>query len=261
VYSFIISGMIMTDYEIYKELKSEFKSSSKNRWWSTKKYGKYKILLYVFILFLILFPEIVLFLIRKPYEYVDDINNLPEPTQTPASWGVTTQVFWEKVYIDFLAQYEVSWKIISVRDYIWADAVRELWPRDFVIWWWKMWRQEYIDKFSWNDMKDRYIYYRIKPWNEERFKNEFWWDFWKRQEWSLKEFLVTFSNNHPIPANRKIRLLMKKIKEWDVVRMKWYLVYVHPEKWNRYRWPSSLVRDDFWCEIMYVTDISRLKEK
>ena len=248
------------DDKIYQELKWDFNKEKQNKRNYTKKYDKYKYLLYWIILFIIFLPQITLFFTKKTYEYVPDINNLPEPTQTQTSWGVIMQVLWENVYIDFLAKYEVSWKVISARNYIGADVIRKLWPRDFVLWWWKMWRQEYIDKFSWNDMRDRYIYYRIKPWNEERFKNEFWWDFWKRQQWSLKEFLVTFSNNHPIPANKKIRLLMNKIKEWDVIKMKWYLVYVHPEKWNRYRWPSSLVRDDFWCEIMYVTDISRLKE-
>ena len=74
----------MDDYDIYNELKSDFKSCNRNKWESTKKYGKYKFLLYGFILFLILLPEMVLFLTKKTYEYTLDIDNLPEPIQTSA---------------------------------------------------------------------------------------------------------------------------------------------------------------------------------
>jgi hypothetical protein len=75
----------MNDYEIYNELKSEFKKSSNNKRRSTKKYGKYKFLLYGFILFLILLPEIVLLIVRRPYEYISDFDNLPEPIQASTS--------------------------------------------------------------------------------------------------------------------------------------------------------------------------------
>ena len=40
--------IIMDDYEIYRELKSDFKKGNKNKRKSTKKYGKYKIFLYGF---------------------------------------------------------------------------------------------------------------------------------------------------------------------------------------------------------------------
>ena len=201
---------------------------------------------------------------KKPYEYVDNLNNLSEPIQIPASWWVIMKVDWTDVYIDFLAEYDISWKVISIRDYIWADVIRKLWPRDFTIGWWKFWRTEYINKFNWNDMRDRFIYYRPKQWNEDRFKEEFWWERWQTLPTT---FLTSFSNNHPIPSNRKIKLLMKKIKEGDIIRLKWYLIYAHRETKNNkqwHRWPSSLVRTDTgnWaCEIIYVTDVSRLKEK
>ncbi len=245
------------DNKIYQELKSDFYKVNKNKWNSTRKY-RYKKFLYWIILLILFIPQITLLFTKKTYEYVSDFDNLPEPIQTPASWWTTIKIYWEKIYIDFLAKYEVSWKVISARNYIGADVIRELWPRDFVLWWWKMWRQEYIDKFHWNDMKDRYIYAYVPYENVDWFNKEFDADLLHGNRWTCG---ISYSNNHPIPANRKIRLLMKKIKEWDMVRLKWYLVYVHPEKWNRYRWPSSLVRDDHGCEIIYVTDVVRLKEK
>ena len=249
--------------KIYQELKWELNKENQNKRNYTKKHGKYKFFLYWVILLIIFLPQIILFFTKKTYEYVPDLNSLPEPIQTEASWGVIMKVDWIDVYIDYLAKYDISWRIISIRDYIWADVIRKLWPRDFTIGWWKLWRKDYIDKFNWNDMKDRRIYYRLKKWNESRFKEEFWWDF---KQPLPSSFLTSFSNNHPIPSNKRIKLLMKKIKEWDAIRLKWYLIYAHWTAKNnlqRHRWPSSLVRNDIWdgaCEIMYVTDITRLKE-
>ena len=252
----------MDDYEIYRELKSDFKKGNKNKRKSTKKYGKYKIFLYGFILFLILFPEIVLFLVKKSYEYVPDLDNLQEPIQTPTSWWVTMRVHWIDVQIDFLAEYDIRWKIISIRDYAWTDIEKWLSPRDFVLWRWKMSRQEIIDKFNWNDYRNRFIYAYVPEENITRFDSEFSWDIKKWNRWTVRS---QFSNNHVIPANKKIRRLIKKIKEWDIVRLKWYLVSAHFQtkqwQWERH---SSMSRDDrgeHSCEVLYVTDVTRLKEK
>ena len=250
-----------TNYEIYQEIKSDFEKNNKNGFF--KKYCNYKTLSYWIILFLIFIPQIILFFTKKTYEYIPDINNLPEPIQTATSWWTTMHIHWVDVKIDFLASYDIKWKVISIRDYAWTDIEKWLGPRDFVLWWWKMSKQEVIDKFKWNDMRNRFIYIYVQPWNEDRFDQEFSGDIRHGNLWTA---ITHFSNNHPIPANKKIRNLMKKIKEWDVVRLQWYLVYAHWEtnKWKYWRWPSSLVRDDrdsHSCEIIYVTDVTRLKEK
>lgn len=251
-----------TNYEIYKELKSDFEKSNKNNSWFLKGYSNYKIRLYGIILFLIFLPQIVLFFTKKPYEYEQNLEDLPEPIQTPISWWTTIKVHWVDVKIDFLAEYDIKWKVISVKDYAWTDIEKWLWPRDFVLWRWKMSRQEIIDKFHRNDMRNRFIYAYVPTENIDRFDKEFWWDIKHGDRWTVR---TQFSNNHPIPANKKIRRLMKKIKEWDVVRLQWYLVYAHREtkQWLRKR-HSSMSRDDrgdHSCEVIYVTDITRLKEK
>lgn len=249
--------------KIYQELKSELNKENNMKWKGFNKYGKYKILIYWIVLFIVFLPQIILFLTKEPHEYIEDLDNLPEPIQTEASWWTTMKVHWVDVQIDFLAKYDIKWKVISTRDYAWTDIEKWLWPRDFVLWWWKMSKQEFIDKIKWNDMRNRFIYIRVPYWNEDRFDQEFSGDIRHGNLWTV---ITQFSNNHPIPANKKIRNLMKKIKEWDVVRLQWYLVYAHWEtkRWKYRRWPSSLVRDD-WdphsCEIIYVTDVTRLKEK
>lgn len=245
----------MWDKKVYKELTSEFKKQNKIKWNRT-----YKNILYWIILFFIFLPQIIIFLTRKTYEFVPDLENLPEPIQTPATWWITMKVYWENIHIDFLAKYEVSWKVIATKDYneIIADnrIVNKIWPRDFVIWRWIMWRDENIDKFKWNEWADRTVYWYIKPEYQNWFTQTFWW----KRESDPAKFNESFSNNHPIWSNKKIKLLLKKIKKWDIIRLKGYLVYVHPEKWDRHRGPSSLVRYDHWCEIIYVTNVVRLKE-
>ena len=199
---------------------------------------------------------------KKSYEYIDDIYNLPEPLQISTSWWTTMRVHWVDVQVDFLAEYDIKWKVISVKDYAWTDIEKWLWPRDFTLWRWKLSNQEIIDKFHWNDMRNRFIYAYVPYENIDWFDKEFSWDIRHNNRWTL---WTQFSNNHPIPSNKKIKRLMKKIKEWDVVRLQWYLVYVHFKTNNwLWQWRSSLSRDDRWgwaCEVIYVTDISRLKEK
>ena len=127
-----------SNYEIYKEIKAEFDKENKAKREWIKKHGKYRIFLFWIVLFLLFLPLIVLFFTKKTYEYVPDLDNLPEPIQTPASWWTTMNIKWIDVQIDFLAKYDISWKIISIRDYAWTDIEKGLWPRDFVIWRWKM---------------------------------------------------------------------------------------------------------------------------
>jgi len=248
------------DNKIYQELKSDFYETNKNKWKTVKKHW-YKNFLYWVILFIVFLPQIILSLTRKTYEYIPDIDNLPEPIQTSADWWITMKVYWENVQIDFLAKYDIKWKVISVKDYAWLDIEKALSPRDFALWRWKMSKQEIIDKFNWNDYRNRFIYAYVPEGNEDRFDTEFSWNIKKWNRWTLR---TQFSNNHLIPANKKIKRLIKKIKEWDVVRLQWYLIYAHYRsgQWS-WEWHSSMNRDDTWagaCEVIYVTDITRLKE-
>jgi hypothetical protein len=75
----------MQNREIYEELKSDFNQKNKRQRASIKQHGKYKYIFYFILLFCLLLPNIVLFLMKKPYEYVEDLDNLPEPTQTSTS--------------------------------------------------------------------------------------------------------------------------------------------------------------------------------
>ena len=247
--------------EIYLDIKQQLKKNSDK---DTNK-------LLLLILWILVLPSIFSFLfIRKPHEFVPDINNLPEPIQTSASWWTVMYVNWEKVYIDFLAEYDVQWRVLSTRNY--SDAfVSKSWnkmsPRDFVLWWWPvMSKRENIEKFEIDEyLADRIVFIVPKYEYNDRFVDLFGVDFYTNRDWRINKewgpFLTVRSNNHPIWSSWKINLLFKKVRVWDAIRLKWYLVYVHPEKWWWRWWPSSLVRDDEWCEIIYVTDITWLKQR
>ncbi len=68
-----------------------------------------------------------------------------------------------------------------------------------------------------------------------------------------------FSNNHLISLDKGIRDEFSKIKEGQIVRIQGYLVYVVDS--NGGHWgPSSLVRDDNGCEIIYVEKFINMDE-
>ena len=234
----------------YLEIKNKFKKNS------NKQYDKY--LLPILLVILLSF---VFHFIKWPYEYISDINNLPEPVQTPASGWFEIIVNWEIIYIDLLAEYDIVWQVLAKKSYsevFWNNKIiNKLWPRDFVLWRWELSKQENLDKFIWSEYIDRSVQPHIKREYANWFTKTFWWGIWS----DPIKFKTSFSNNHPISDSLRTRTLLKKVRVWDVIRIKWYLIYVHSKNGWRYRWPSSLVRDDHWCEIIYVTDIHRIKQK
>lgn len=65
------------------------------------------------------------------------------------------------------------------------------------------------------------------------------------------------ANTHVIPYNEYIFKKLVKIKEWDIIELKWYLVNVIDNK-SWYVFKTSLSRSDTWagaCEIFYITNI------
>ena len=239
--------------DIKLEIKKQFKENNNQH--------NNKILLIIIII--CLSPIIVLFLIPKPHQYVQNVDNLPEPIQMPTTWWTTMKIDGTTIYIDFLAEYDIQWRVLATRNYddsfMW-NIWNKISPRDFVLWWWPiMSKRENIKKFEFEEyLSNRQVFVRPKYEYIERLGETFNIDPRHKNLDNRKPYITTRSNNHPIWSNIKINRLFKKVKVWDVIRLKWYLVYVHWDQWNW--WPSSLVRDDEWCEIIYVTNISWLKD-
>ncbi len=82
---------------------------------------------------------------------------------------------------------------------------------------------------------------------------------WLSSVGGINNIQTKLSHNHLIPPTEEYRRLFTKIRIGDYIRVKGYLVTV---RWDNAYWgPSSLVRDDTDCEIIYVEDIKWLKEK
>lgn len=229
---------------IYNEIKNQFKND--------KKKNKVSISVYICLLVILLIPLIVYFLKRKPYAFVTSFDNLPDPVQTPISWWTVITALWKNFKVDFLASYDIDWKVIVIKDFSSiSDFSDKLSPKDFVLWWWFMWVQDNIDRFIWNEGLDNALVFAyVKSENRE----------WLDDFWNRVKPQENYSNNRLIPSDKKTRFMLNKISEWDEVRIRWYLAYVYLEDWSRHWWPSSMSREDGWYEIIYVTDVTWLKE-
>ena len=230
--------------DVYSELKEMFnREKSKNN---------ISLFPYVILLIVLFIPLIVISIKWRPYSFVSSFDNLPDPKQTPFSWWTMISVFWKNLMVDFLASYDINWKVIAIKDFDYmSDFSVKISPRDFVLWWWFMWVQENIDKFFWNDgLNDMILSASVKSENAD----------WLDSVWWLSVSQKKYSNNCLIPCDMKTRFLLSKIIEWDDVRIKWYLAYIYLDDGSWHWWPSSMSREDRWCEIIYVTDVTWLKE-
>ena len=70
------------------------------------------------------------------------------------------------------------------------------------------------------------------------------------------EIISSSSNMHIIPANERVRSMLKEVRKHDVVRLKGYLVHcVGKDGW---KWTSSLSRNDSGngaCELIYTESV------
>ena len=206
-------------------------------------------------------PFIALIFMKK-HERIDSFDNIPEPIQIPTSWWTSIMVNWDRIRVEFLAEYDLQGRVLAVAQY-WGNIFEKLFQayyledniiryRDVWIWWWYMAQDDYADRFNWRS---------IGRWLHPGFKtNEDWYYMFDRFSW--EDINRHISHNHLIPANNRIKKLLHWIEKWQYIRIKWYLVGLHGDSW--YNLVSSTTRDDMWdwaCETIYVTDVSRLREK
>ena len=244
----------MVNREVYKELKSDFKNKR-------EKFKDKHMFIKLALLLVFSIPFIVLFMI-KPHEYVDNFSNISEPIQTDTTWWVIIEIDWEVINVNFLAEYDIRWRVLATAQY-WDNIFQKAlgWAyredniiryKDVWIWWWFLTQDDYVKRFNRTSLS-RFLLPEYKSYEDYLYiKDRFSWE----------DINSHMSHNHLIPANNRIQKLLRWINEGQYIHIKWYLVGLH---WNRwYNLVSSLTRDDMWdwaCETIYVTDISWLREK
>ena len=177
-------------------------------------------------------------IMSKKYEYVPNLSNLPEPRQVATTGGTTKNVFGENVKIDYVASYSISGRVVNVHNFLPYKTENILSPVDLGISWGIVASDQYNKKLSWGS-RGRFL---LCSGGE-------------------KETDHYFSNNHLIASNSQIERIIKNIKEGDFVKIEGYLANVN---FKNMIWTTSTNRIDDGagaCEVIYVTDVTWLKEE
>lgn len=235
---------MLDNTEIYNELKTDFKND--------KSKNKIGFITIIVLLVLIAIPVCFLLYKMNPHSLVSSFDNLPDPTQSSTTWSVEMTAFWRDLKIDFISDFDIYWNVISIKKFnSVSDLSDKISPFDFVLWWWFMWIQDNIDKFLWSeDLWSFIVFGDLIAWNDS-WLNEVWWNL---------SVISKYSNNRLIPWNKKSKIALAKIREWDLIRIKWFLSHVYLVNGGFDFWPSCDVKN-YWCNVIYVTDVSWLKEK
>ncbi len=239
------------EYREYLRMNSSYIKKTHHRW-------TYIMLLLCVVWFL--FYRFV-YMPNKIYIYVDNLKDISDPVQISMTWWFTRFVDWENVRIDYLAHYVITWRVLATAQYgsniiekllLWSVVDNAIRYRDVWLWWWFLSDPDYADRFSrWS--YNRFLFPSVESKRDwEYISHKYSWD----------DIQLHFSHNHLIPIDDHVKRLIRWIKKWEYVQIKWYLVSLHWDRW--YQLSSSLVRDDSWdwaCETILVTDVVWLKEK
>lgn len=243
--------------EIYQEIKQQFNKNSEKM-----KFDNKILLIILGIFWLMLLIPLSIFLCMKSYEHIDSFNNIPEPLQIPTSWWTIIYANWDTVNVNFLAEYDIKWRVLATAQYwdnIFDRALgsslledKTIRYKDVWIWWWFMTQDDYVNRFN-RKSSGRWLHPGFTT-------NENWNYVFSKFSW--KEINSNISHNHLIPANNRVKFLLYWIRRWQYIHIKWYLVWMYSDR--GYNIVSSLTREDMWdwaCETIYVTDVTWLKEK
>lgn len=200
-------------------------------------------------------------------EYDLSKDYIPEPIQEIISEEKREKEIWNirgvQMEVTKIATYDITGKVEAIKDFgtnmianilsfTGPNIYDYISPRDLTISWGDIAKEEnsshiYCDQYEMNTYRavmikpDRYLY----------------------NKYGLNKIMSQVSNNHIITINRDLRKILSKIKLYDLVRIKGYLVEVNDERGGKWG-PSSLERDDIdlhSCEIILAEDIVILNKK
>ena len=100
-----------SNYEIYQEINADFKKKNNN-----KKNAKYKYFLILILMFVFSIPFIVLSFM-KSYENIYSFDSIWQPVQISTSWWTIIHANWDIVNVDFLAEYDIKWRVLATAQY------------------------------------------------------------------------------------------------------------------------------------------------
>ena len=196
----------------------------------------------------------------KEYDYMSDKNFMAPPEQSPLPKDEelyeTIDIGEYTFKIKKINAYSVSGRVVNVQDYIGYNAFNRFSPRDFGMAWGLYANKKNTKGVVFFGLHDRFLHTHV-------------FDGSKIQDLGgFNKFMLSFSNNHIIPSDKRVRKLMYKVKRDDYIRIDGFLasVYYDNNKQNiahNSLWTSSTIRNDTGngaCEIILVNNITWLKE-
>ena len=186
----------------------------------------------------------------KSYEEVSSYNRIPSPIQKETSGGVVHDVEGHKFNIQFLCDYTVYGKVVGTHTYLGTTTHNKVVPKDVGLVWGPMAQDKFNKRLRFVSTGQRCLMTFFES---------------SDTAWYYNMYAPAYiSNNHLVPSNAEVRKLMNKIKKNDYVKIEGYLCNIrgqHIVGTGVYHTESSIIRGDYNCETIYVTDIKWLKEK
>ena len=192
-------------------------------------------------------------------------DDLPDPVQKKIpEQGLRLEVAGTEVSIVELATYDITGKVEAIQDYsssiagstlahtaLGGAVIDKISPRDISLSWGFLARSDeniYDHVTFTQQVQKRYVYWGFDNYLKEKYGEH--------------QIKTHFSNNHIIPKDDHARKALMSLKVGDIVRVTGYLVEVKVLQngstiatWG----PSSLVRDDHDCEIIYAEHVVKQK--
>ena len=185
----------------------------------------------------------------RDYEYIDSYYEIEEPIKEEINDEETIKINDIELKISKLYTYELKGYVTSTFTYLPYNIGNKLSPKDITVIWDDLVKKENRSKIKFYQTGDRIVMTRVDD-----------------LEWleSFGDYNHKMSNNHLIPANKKVKKQIRKIKKGDYIKIKGYLVDIesitddYEFYWNT---STSLYDTGKSCEIIYVEEVTWLKEK
>jgi len=172
----------------------------------------------------------------------DGKDYMHDPVQIKTTGGTTIRVDNLEAKLNFVAEYAVAGKVLGVENYSGRRMEDRLSPRDVALAWGWLAEKGADSNIKWGPFVYRgflFTYYEADLKNKIR---------------------GNFSNTHLIPNNKETERLINDIREGEYVRIEGYLVNVTCDMGNgrTFTWNTATSRNNFDCEVIYVTGVTWL---
>lgn len=191
------------------------------------------------------------FYVTKPFETVENLQNLAMPLQEDASGEIKKVIDGYEVTFTIKANYTLCGMVVEKYYYMPTKIVNKVSRFDFGMVFGPLLSEDVKGLMTFRNNGSRFLKYG--------------YDTRLSKKMGGREAVVdSISNNHIIHSDERVLKLARNVKEGDYIKIEGYLVDMdYVGKNQKGNWPTSLSRTDHGdgaCEVFYVTNITWLKE-